>query len=175
MNKTLRNVVASGALVLTVAGGGAVAYAQTAPEGGAGPAAGLIERFRERRAEHRGEWTRAMADQLGITVEELRTARQAAHEQVVAELGEFERPDSRPDTPEERDALRAQLQERKDAFDLALADQLGIDVQALRDARVAVVQPKLDAAVAEGKISEERAASIIEAVSTGQLPERPAN
>jgi hypothetical protein len=176
MNKTLRNAVAGGVLAVTVLGGGAVAVAQT-PVGEtlteSGPAGGLLDRWRERRAERRAEWTEAMAAQLGTSADELRDARRVAHDAVVAELGEFERPDSRPDTDEERDALRAQLQQRKDAFDAALAAELGIEVQALRDARVAVVAPKLDEAVAAGRITQERADAIVEAVGTGQIPERP--
>jgi hypothetical protein len=177
MNTTIRNAVAGGVLALTVLGGGAVAVAQT-PAGdaiteAAGAPGGVLDRLRERRAERRAEWTEALAAQLGISADELRDARRGAHETVVAELGTFERPESRPDTDEERDALRAQLQERRDAFDGALAAELGIEVQALRDARVAVVAPRLDDAVASGRITQERADAVVEAVATGQIPQRP--
>lgn len=114
-----------------------------------------------------------LAAQLGITVEELQAAGEAAHEQVVAELGELTRPEERPTTDEEREALRAQMEERRAAFEAALAGQLGISVEELDAAQLRVVEARLAEAVANGRLTQERADEILEAVRTGERPVFP--
>ncbi|GGQ73621.1 hypothetical protein [Couchioplanes azureus] len=83
----------------------------------------------------------------------------------------------------DREAERAQ---RQDEFAAALATELGVDkakvaaalekVQAARQAeakadRTAELKTRLDAAVAEGKLTADQAAAILEAAESGVLPQ----
>jgi hypothetical protein len=111
-----------------------------------------------------------LADQLGISVDQLRSAREAAHEAVVAELGEPERPQGRPPTQEERDALRQQFEQRKALFDQKLAEQLGISVDELKAARQAVAEAGIAEKVASGEITQEQADRMLEALRNGDAP-----
>jgi hypothetical protein len=125
---------------------------------------------RGHRGEHRDQFDQALADQLGISVDQLRSAREAAHEAVVAELGEPERPQPRPSTQEERDALRQQFEQRKALFDQKLAEQLGISVDDLKAARQAVVEADIAEKVASGEITQEQADRMLEALRNGDPP-----
>ena len=113
----------------------------------------------------------ALAAELGKTTEELTAARQTAHDAVVAELGEMTRPESRPETDEEREALKAQLQERRALENTKFAEALGISVDDLKAARIAVVQDELNAKVAAGEMTQEEADAKIQALQDGELPD----
>jgi hypothetical protein len=171
MQSRIRNLVAGGAIAAGLLGTG-VAYAQddtttTTPPQESIPDSGDGNcHFGERREEIDG----ALAEQLGITADELAVARRAAHDAVVADLGEVERPESRPETDEEREALREQFEGRKVLFDQKLAEQLGISVDGLTAARLAVAEARLAEKVAEGELTQEEADELLEALRSGEAP-----
>ena len=172
MTSKLRTLMVGGALGTTALiglGGGAVAWAQT--EGTTPPPADAPAEGHTRRSERRAELDAALAAELGTTTEELTAARQRAHDAVVAELGEVTRPESRPETDEERDALKAQFQARKDLFDTKLAEALGISVEDLDAARLSVAEEQLAAKVAAGEITQEQADARLEALRNGEIPD----
>jgi anti-sigma28 factor (negative regulator of flagellin synthesis) len=112
----------------------------------------------DQRHERREARRAAMAAELGVDVETLHDAVVAAHESVRDQLG----PVSQDPTDEELDARRA-------AFKEALAAELGTDVATLEQAGRNVANARLDEAVANGRITEERAAEIREAIENGTL------
>jgi hypothetical protein len=173
MQSRIRNLVAGGAIAAGLLGTG-VAYAQddststTTP-----PQETTPERDRDGNChigERREEIDDALAEQLGITADDLATARRAAQDAVMAELGEVERPQSRPETEEEREALREQFESRKDLFDQKLAEQLGISVDELTAARLAVAEARLAERVAEGDLTQEEADERLDALRSGEAP-----
>jgi transposase-like protein len=106
----------------------------------------------------------ALAEALGIDVETLHAAVEAARES----LGD------RPDeiTPEV-------IEERRAAFISALADELGINeteitsaMETLRAERLAGVAEKLADAVERGRITQEEADEILEGIENGERPPR---
>jgi hypothetical protein len=172
MTSKLRTLMVGGALGTTALiglGGGAVAWAQT--EGTTPPAEAPAEDHAGRRSERRAEADAALAAKLGITAEEVAAARQTAHDAVVAELGEPTRPESRPETDEEREALKAQMQARQELHETKLAEALGITVEELDAARLAVAEERLAAKVAAGELTQEQADARLEALRNGELPE----
>jgi hypothetical protein len=112
----------------------------------------------------------ALADALGISVEEMQTAREivrtAALEQAVAD-GTL--------TQEQADQIadgtsfnhRAHFMPKGDESDSLLAEALGISLEELQAARQVVQQAAIDQALADGKITEEQAA-VMEAYQTIQ-------
>jgi hypothetical protein len=87
--------------------------------------------------------------------------------------------------PGSKEAREARKEQRQDEFAEALAKELGIDkakveaalekVQADREAknkaeRIAALKTRLDAAVAEGKLTREQADAILKAAESGVLP-----
>jgi hypothetical protein len=190
MTSKLRTLMIGGALGTTALiglGGGAVAWAQaegTTPPPDApadAPAEGTTplpdaptdapSEGHRKPSERRAEIDEALAAKLGRTTDELKAAREAAHDAVVAELGEMTRPDSRPDTDEEREALKAQLQARHDLFDTKLAEALGISVDDLKAARLAVAEERLAEKVAAGELTQEQADARLEAIRNGEVPD----
>ncbi len=158
MKSTHRLVAAGTAGLLTIGALGILPAA--AQEGGDAPSASEDRHpaGKERR-EHRKA---ALAEQYGVSVDELEAARHSAHEAVVAEFGEIDRDD--PPSDEERAARRA-------AFDQALADALGISVEDLSDGRLAVFTSGLDQAVANGRLTQEEADEMLAAFNDGTLRE----
>lgn len=71
-------------------------------------------------------------------------------------------------TPSTTGAPKADHQEKLDAYLTELAANLGIDVQALKDAIKTTNLSFLDKAVADGKITEEQAAEIRERIESGE-------
>jgi hypothetical protein len=182
MTSKLRTLMIGGALGTTALvglGGGAVAWAQTegttpateAPADGTPPPADAPAEGPSRHSERRAEADAALAAKLGKTTEEVAAARQSAHDAVVAELGEMTRPESRPETQEERDALKAQMQARLELHKTKFAEALGISVEDLKAARIAVVQDELNAKVAAGEMTQEEADAKIQAIQSGEPPE----
>jgi hypothetical protein len=103
-----------------------------------------------------------LAEALGVTVEELREAAETARES----LGELERPQS----DEEREALKAEIQ-------AAFASALGISVEELEAALDEVMEEhkanaiaRIEAAVEAGTLSRERADAMIENIESGERP-----
>jgi hypothetical protein len=115
---------------------------------------GALEQVQqERRAEHRAELARDLAAQLeGVSAEEAEQALDKAQEQLRQSRGEDFRP--RDDFIE---TLARELDKSEDQIEKALAD-----------ARSARFEQKLDEAVKEGRINEERANEIRE-----RIEERP--
>ena len=110
----------------------------------------------------RGERGSALAEALGVELEVLRTAAEAARES----LGD------RPDeiTPEVIEARHA-------AFVSALATELGISeaeitaaMETLRADRLSSIADRVADAVAEGKITQERADEILQSLEDGERP-----
>ena len=153
--------ILGGALALGLLGGGAVAFAQsatpaapstqTAPSTEVAPATGLSDR---------SGWSeddQALADALGITLEELQaaeeTARIAMIDKAVAD-GRL--------TAEEGEALKTagdrfhggMFGYDKNEF---LADALGISLEALQTAKLDVYEQALAARVAAGELTQEQA------------------
>jgi hypothetical protein len=194
MNSTVRSLLISSALIGGAVVTGAVAFAQDgsggptteapstevptteapAPDAPVPDASAPDDQGEHcehgHRGERREEFDQAMAQQLGISVDDLRAAREAAHQAVVAELGEMPWPESRPDTQEERDAIRQQLEQRKQLFDQKLAEQLGISVDDLKAARVAVAEARIAERVANGDLTQEQADRLLEAIRNGEEP-----
>ena len=115
------------------------------------------------RGEHRGQRGAALAEALGIDVEVLRSAAEAARES----LGD------RPDeiTPELREARHA-------AFVSALAVELGVSeaeitdaLEVLRADRLAGLADKLAEAVENGRITQDEADDILESIENGERPD----
>lgn len=73
-----------------------------------------------------------------------------------------------PSGADTRDAARA---ERRAEREERLAERLGVSTDELRDARLDVLQELLDERVADGRISEERAAQVMDAARSGTLRE----
>ena len=73
-----------------------------------------------------------------------------------------------PSGADTRDAARA---ERRAEREERLAERLGVSTDELRDARLDVLQELLDERVADGRISEERAAQVMGAARSGTLRE----
>lgn len=103
-----------------------------------------------------------LATALGVTVEEL----QAAAESVRETYADTER----PDTEEERDALRAELQ-------AAFAAALGVSVDDLEAAKAALEAEhqteaiaRVNEKVAEGRLTQEQADAIIERIESRERP-----
>ena len=71
-------------------------------------------------------------------------------------------------TKEERQAKRAARREERQK---ELAEKLGVTPQELKDARLSVLSDRLDEAVANGRITQERADQIRDAAKAGTLPE----
>jgi hypothetical protein len=115
------------------------AFAQGTAPGPLGPLVAIGERTErpllEWRRQHRAERAEALAAELGISVDELRAAARAAHEAVVAELGPIDL-----DNPPEGEAFDA----RRDAFRAALASELGVTVDDLHAAALAVFEQSWD-------------------------------
>jgi hypothetical protein len=114
------------------------AFAQDTGGSGAGtgllgPLAELGDRgdrpFLEWRRQQRAERQEAVAAELGVSVDQLRAAARAAHEQVVADMGPLD-----PSNPPDDAAWDA----RRDAFRAAVAAELGVSVDQLHDAILAV-------------------------------------
>lgn len=172
MSSKFRTLMVGGALGTTVLvglGGGAVAFAQT--DGTTPPAEATAEEGRSRHSERKAEADAALAAELGKTTEEVAAARQSAHDTVVAELGEMTRPEERPDTDEEREALKAQMQARHERHKAAFAEALGVSVEDLDAARLRIAEEELAAKVAAGDITQEQADARLEAIRTGEMPE----
>ncbi len=117
------------------------------------------EQWREGRHERRESRRAAMAEELGISVEELEAAGRAAHEVVVAEHGQIEPGEIDPET----------MDARREAFKEALAAELGISVDELEQAGLAVITDRLDQAVANGRITQEQADEILGHAQDGTL------
>ena len=67
-----------------------------------------------------------------------------------------------------RERMRA---ERRAEREERLAERLGVSTDELRDARLDVLQELLDERVADGRITEERAARVMDAARSGTLRE----
>ena len=142
-----------GAAALTVAGGVAVAGASLAPQiVSAAPAAiaGVTAPGGPRGGDFMGrdgDHGQYLADALGITVEDLQAAVDSARDAVQPEDG------TAPDFGRGRgdhDAIRGEM-------DAALAEALGISVDELQAAQHEARDAALDAAVANGDITQEQA------------------
>ncbi len=109
---------------------------------------GLEELRAEREAEMLDERAEALASSLdGVSVSEARAALESVRESV----GEGQRPD-----PSELEA--------------ALAEELGVSVEELSQARESEMKQRLDQAVEDGAITEEQADEIRERIESGELP-----
>ena len=153
---------------------------------GAGPAAAEGDGD-DRGAHHnRGDYDKgaALAEALGVTVEELEAAkRQAALDRIAAAVADGELSEERAD------ALREAIEsgERRghmrgfrghgfgfgwhdDEGDkgAAFAEALGVTVEELEAAMREVALDKIDAAVESGRLSEERAEAMREAIESGE-------
>lgn len=174
MTSKLRTLMIGGALGTTALvglGGGAVAWAQTEGTTPTPPAEAPAEGHASRHSERRAEADAALAAKLGKTTEEVAAARQSAHDAVVAELGEMTRPESRPETTEERDALKAQMQARLDLHKTKFAEALGISVEDLAAARLSIAEEQIAAKVASGELTQEQADARLEALRSGEIPD----
>lgn len=106
-----------------------------------------------------------LAEALGITTDELSTARLAARQAAVAaavEQGLITQAQADAlETGDLRLTIRGHwsgwLAENGIEYDTFLAEALGISVEELEEARLAAVNARIDQAVEDGKISEERA------------------
>ena len=77
-----------------------------------------------------------------------------------------------PSGADTRDAARAERRaERRSEREARLAERLGVSTDELRDARLDVLQELLDERVADGRITEERAARVMDAARSGTLRE----
>lgn len=130
-------------------------FGQDDPSTETAPAAGSLM---EHRAERRAARQEAIAAELGIDVDTYRAAVQAARTAVHDELGPL------PSEPSPED-----FQARRDAFESALASELGIDVQTLETAVHNVVSAKIDEAQSSGRITEQRADELRQALADGTL------
>src|SRR6185503_7668856 len=89
-----------------------------------------------------------LATELGVTVDQLHAAEQAARQAVQDQLGPLTRPGTRPPSTEDRAKLEADIKARAELHAKTLADKLGVTTDRLRDAGLAVLGRRLDAAVA---------------------------
>jgi len=116
----------------------------------------LREVHEERRAEHRREMARALAAELdGVSAREVEQALEKAHEQTRQSFEEGDRP-RRVD----RDAFVETLARELDKSEAEVRN-------ALRAARRKRLESKLEEAVREGRISEQRADEIRERIEEG--------
>ena len=106
-----------------------------------------------------------LAEALGITTDELRDA--------VSSVREALRPADRPATPPTEEERTAHHEE----ITTALAEELGVSVATLEDAqetaeaaRKAAVIERIEAKVADGTLTRERADAMIEAIEGGEKP-----
>ena len=167
--RTLMVGGALGATALVGLGGGAVAFAQT--DGTTPSAEAPAENEPNRRSERKAEADAKLGAELAKTTEEVAAARQTAHDAVVAQLGEITRPEDRPDTDEEREALKAQMHARHELHKTTFAEALGVSVEDLDAARLSIAEQELAAKVAAGEITQEQADARLEAIRTGEMPE----
>jgi hypothetical protein len=118
----------------------------------------------------RADRAAALAEQLGLSVEDVTAAKDAAKAAVDAQFGEPVRPDTPPETDEERDALRAQHEERREAFQSAFATELGVSVDDLDAVRQAQAEEHLAEAVESGRLTQEEADARLDAIQNGEAP-----
>ncbi len=174
MTSKIRTLMVGGALGTTALvglGGGAVAWAQT--DGTTPPVTTPSQDQPTCHSQRLGEADEALAAKLGKTTDDVVAARQTAHDAVVAQLGEVERPESRPTTDEERAARKAQIETRRDLQTSSFAAALGISVEDLDAARLGVAEDRLTERVASGELTQEQADARLDALRNGRLPEGP--
>ena len=180
-SKTTRRLLAAAGVAVGLAGVAAAPVlaqddgSSAPPAAEAGPDAGADHQrpSPEEREARRAELTEALAAQLGVSVEDLTAAQDAAKAAVQDAFGEPTRPERDPDATEEereaaREAMRAQVEERKALYDQTLADTLGISVDELTAARQAVAIAKVQERLDAGEITQEQADAIIERIESGE-------
>jgi len=180
MNKPVRNFIAAGAVAAGLLSGGAVALAQTPSTSTSTEQSATTTPDQSRpappsaeeRAAHEAERNADLATRLGLTVDQVSTAEEAARAAVDAQLGTPERPATPPSTPPteaERAAMKAQMDARHDLFEQTFAEQLGVTTDQLRAAREAGLAAHLADEVASGKITQEQADARLQAIQNGEV------
>jgi hypothetical protein len=111
------------------------------------------------RQQRRAAFVEDVAKQLGVSVDELKTAAKAAHEAVVEKYGEFDRSSADPSA----------ILERRHEFAQALADQLGVSVDKVEAAGTAAFTDGLDKAVTNGRLTQDQADQIAQHAQDGTL------
>jgi hypothetical protein len=120
---------------------------------------------------HLGERAEDLAAELGVTVDQLRAAEQAARQAVQDQLGQPTRPSTRPPSDEDKAKLQADMKARAELHAKTLADKLGVTTDRLRAAREAVAVKRLDEAVAAGKLTRQQADDLLAKLRQGDGPD----
>jgi hypothetical protein len=182
MNPNFRKLFATSALAIGLVGGGAaIATAATDTSTQSTTAAAASDSTTtaaattkpadcggDHKADHAAR-DAALAKQLGVTTAQLDTARTAARDAVDAKYGQ-------PDHTQPRSAIgptaaeQAEMKARHTLFESTLATKLGVSVEKLRAAEVAVEKTQLDAAVTAGRMTQTEADAILKAIQNGERP-----
>ena len=173
MKSSLRNTIVAGTVAAGLLGSGGIAFAQsstTTPteQGTTTDAAGRSADREARRAER----TADLANRLGVTDEQVSTARDAARAAVEAQFGERPERPTTPPTDDERAAMDADREARRDLFEQTFADELGVSPEQVQAAREAGLQEHLAEKVADGTLTQEEADARLQAMQSGEMPER---
>ncbi|MCP4420622.1 MAG: hypothetical protein GY805_28785 [Chloroflexi bacterium] len=176
-NKKRKYIIWGAVIVLLMAVGATAAFAQNSfprreqtqiPEDNGNPAFDGPNSHGGPRGQRgqRGDNDEALAEALGVTVEELETAQEAVREEALTAVLEQAVADE-VITQEEADAalegdfsdLRDELMQYKDLVDhqALLAEELGVSVEELEATREAVREAQIEQAIEDGRITQEQA------------------
>jgi hypothetical protein len=181
MNNTFRNIVITGALAAGVLGGTTIASAQTTtttsatapatadqapPAGhdGMGPGGHAPD------PQEAAARDAALAEKLGVSVDQVTAARTAARDAVDAQLGVPEKPAAPPTAPPtdaERQAHEADMKARHDLMEKTFAEKLGVSTEQLTAAHQALATEHVNADLAAGKITQDQATTMLEHIASG--------
>jgi hypothetical protein len=192
MHTKTRNLVIAGALAAGVLGGGTIASAQTATTDPAttqttpAPDAATGATTNPDQApppacdgqgpggQESADRDAALAEKLGVSVDQVTAARTAARDAVDAQLGKPEKPAEAPTTAPtdaERQAHEADMKARHDLMEKTFAEKLGVSTEQLTAAQQALATEHVNADLAAGKITQDQADTMLQHIANGDLPE----
>jgi len=157
MKKSVRNTVIGGVLAVSVIGAGTVAFASSAPDTNQTASARSDQPGDRGRHGNNQEFAAALAKELGLTTEQVNAAQQATHEAMEGSRH------TAPPTKAERKAHFAAAQK-------LFAEKLGVSVDQLKAAELAVAQTHIAAEVTAGRLTQAQADKILAGIANGDGP-----
>ena len=173
MKKQIRTAIVGAALAVAMLGGGAIATAQTSTTATAAASSTTSAKARPSRADHAAQEAKRdkeLAAKLGVTVDQITAARKAANTVVDAKYGappDRPSPSSNTKPAKPTAAQAAAMKARHTLFEKTFAEKLGVTVNQLRAAEVAIAKTHLAADVASGRITQAQADAQLAAIAAG--------